>query len=776
MRNAEMILNALLIGVLMALLAGCPTPPPEEEPVAPSAAFAVAPVAGYAPLRVQFADNSDPGTADITAWAWDFGDGGSSSDRNPTHTYTQPGTYRVALTVTTSVGSDTNTQANLITVEESVLLNELMAANTSGLEDEDGDDEDWIELYNPMDVAVSLAGWRLTDDPNVPEKWVFPEVTLAAKSYLIVFASDKDRRPTGGGELHTNFKFSGDGEYLALFNASGRKSSVDAFSPAFPVQLSDISYGRYGSDGEFRYFDTPTPGGPNIGGKAYIGIAQAPDFSSPHGFYDYPFNLTLTCKTTGATIRYTLDGSEPTKDAGTVYAGALRVNGNTAVRALAYHDEYFPSRVVTATYLVDVSDAEKSLPALCLVGDEHETLYEPNGVMAIVGGHYEPDKPGGIWYADGPDDYNNPTERGEDYERPASIEFLPVDKSAGFQINCGLRIHGGSLLRARTRRADDWSQPYTKFSFRFYFDEKYGADMLRYPLFEESKVERYKQLVLRGGHNDQYNPFITDELARRLFNDMGQVSSLGTMVNLYINGQYKSYFNLTERFHEDFLQEAFKSKKAWDVVSPSGATDGDTEALYALLGFIVTVDLSDDAMYDRIRALVRVKEFIDYIILETYIANWDWPNHNWVVAQERTSGGEWMAFVWDSEAAMNEGYVDANPFIEFPVTMWGVGFGLNGENAPIPWLYQGLSENAQFRELFAERVRKHFIEDDGALQNANIRARFDELRALMAGVLPDMDTYIPDVWIPQRRDIYLNLLVEQGLFSWEDDGEEGEEE
>ena len=82
----------------------------------PAAAFSASPTAGLGPLAVIFTDASTPGSSPITAWAWDFGDGGSSAEQNPSHTYTAPGVYAVALTVTTEVGSVTETRPGYITV------------------------------------------------------------------------------------------------------------------------------------------------------------------------------------------------------------------------------------------------------------------------------------------------------------------------------------------------------------------------------------------------------------------------------------------------------------------------------------------------------------------------------------------------------------------------------------------------------------------------------------------------------------------------------------
>lgn len=87
----------------------------------PTASFTAAPLIGVKPLAVKFTDTSTPGSAGITAWAWDFGNGKTSDTRNPTHTYDISGTYTVTLEVTTNVGSSTIVQTKLITVTDAPL-------------------------------------------------------------------------------------------------------------------------------------------------------------------------------------------------------------------------------------------------------------------------------------------------------------------------------------------------------------------------------------------------------------------------------------------------------------------------------------------------------------------------------------------------------------------------------------------------------------------------------------------------------------------------------
>ena len=127
------------------------------------------------------------------------------------------------------------------TASAPVQITEFMAANANGLRDEDGDFSDWIELHNGGANPVDLADWSLTDSETKLTKWRFPATNLVAGGYLVVFASEKNRR-TPGALLHTNFKLASTGEYLALVEPDGA-TLASSFAPAFPPQAADISYG-----------------------------------------------------------------------------------------------------------------------------------------------------------------------------------------------------------------------------------------------------------------------------------------------------------------------------------------------------------------------------------------------------------------------------------------------------------------------------------------------------------------------------------------------------
>nr|HOD83861.1 lamin tail domain-containing protein [Phycisphaerae bacterium] len=136
------------------------------------------------------------------------------------------------------------------------LITEFMAANSHTLADQDGDCSDWIEIHNPTSQVVQLSGWHLSDKAANLVKWTFPSLTLAPGQSVVVFASEKDRLT---GELHTNFKLDAGGEYLALVRPDGATIQQE-FSPQFPPQTADVSYGLGLDHATEGYFLTPTPG------------------------------------------------------------------------------------------------------------------------------------------------------------------------------------------------------------------------------------------------------------------------------------------------------------------------------------------------------------------------------------------------------------------------------------------------------------------------------------------------------------------------------------
>ena len=175
-------------------------------------------------------------------------------------------------------------------VVETLVINELMASNSSTIQDESGSFPDWIEIYNTTQNEISLNGYFLTDDLSNPDKWAFPDTTIAAKGFLLIWADDDEKE----GPMHASFNLSKSGEDAGLYKQNG--SNFEAVNTlTFGEQTTDISYGR-DKDGssEFVFISNPTPGASNG-----MPVYNEDETSSPNSIklfqnYPNPFNPSTT--------------------------------------------------------------------------------------------------------------------------------------------------------------------------------------------------------------------------------------------------------------------------------------------------------------------------------------------------------------------------------------------------------------------------------------------------------------------------------------------------
>ena len=635
-----------------------------------------------------------------------------------------------------------------------LVINEFLARNETGLVDEDNEAQPWIEIYNRGATTVNLANYALSDDPELPGLWSFPARALAPGAYLVVFASGKDiKSPTGTNRFHTNFKLNGHGEHLGLYSPDSPRVLISGFSPAYPEQRNDRSYGPE-TNGVFRYFDPPTPGGPN-GISSIVGVIPPVHFGVARGFFTQPFNLTLSCETRGAQIRYTTDGREPTELTGTIYSAPLALTATAVIRAAAFRTNYLPADSVTHTYIFNASAAIKSLPVLSLVTATNN-LYGPSGIVGIGGGTYNAGS--GLWIPASTNDYHNPSKHGVAWERPLSFEMIKPGDNSGFQVNGGIRAHGSDYTRPRYRPTD-------KFAYRVYFRGAYGPGKLEYPFFEGSSVQSFDQIILRAGHND-LNPFIRDEMTRRLHANEGAVTIHGNLVNLFINGQYIGYFNPTERPDENWISSTYQSEKRWDVIKQfNSVVNGDLVEYNSINSYIAGQDVTQPAIYQEVARRFDVTNFVDYLCLNIYEAMGDWPANNWVATRERSTNGVWRYAVWDGEWGC--GIYGASPNLN-TFTLAGGGPSDSGlasiGSSDIARNYQRLYLNPEFRLLFADRIQRNFF-NNGALTDTNISLLHTALRAAMLPVLPSYDNAIATTWIPARRAVLMGQFNQYGLLA-----------
>lgn len=650
-----------------------------------------------------------------------------------------------------------------------VRINEFLAVNQGGLQDEDGDTSDWIEIQNTSGAPVDLAGWHLTDDATDPFKWTFPATVVPDGGFLIVFASDKDRA-ISGSELHTNFKLTSGGEYLALLLPDLTLSS--AYAPSFPAQSENVSYGLRETFADEGYLAPPTPGAPN--GDVFAPLVP-PKFSRPRGLYGAPLNLKLTHTEPGAAITYTLDGSDPATG-GVAYSGPIPLDRTRVVRArvtlAGYQDS--PTRTHTYVFPADVLQQSQSgavadgFPADWIELDG--TNWDLGGTRpgawygfdaAVLGAYTQTEleealaalpsvslaMPVGDWFGDASSGgafgiYCNSE---ADVEKPVSLEW--IDPAGGPQIGvaCGVAIDGGSSTLRDVRN---------QLSFSLEFRGAYGPSKLDFPVFADGGVQRFDSLVLDAGFDNAPNapgPLgdkihaqgARDAFMSSLQNELGGLAPRHRPVHLYLNGLYWGVYDLHEVIDDeaaaahlggdaeeyDWVKEGTVREgndSPWDDPVAPGAWDTAVEI--ARNGLAPGDLWQGQPAYEAFQEWFDVADYADYLALNYFAGNVDWPHENWMGTiharlsadwsdpDPETPGWRWHS--WDGESVLwwggdellvGDGFFDRTGFT-------------STSSDDIAFFYTYLRENPEWRVLFGDRVHRHlehgalFVDPDHASQ------------------------------------------------------------
>jgi len=704
-------------------------------------------------------------------------------------------------------------------VRAQVRINEILASNQSYGIDPLGETGDWIELVNLSVLPVDLQGHYLSDDLAKPEKWQFPSgqpelTTIPAQGFLLVCA-DNDMEAHG---LHADFKLSVAGEMVVL---SSPDEAILDFITYEPLRV-DVSYGRDGQD-DMRWgiLAEPTPGALNA--NATLGFVKTPNASHAHGFYDQPFDVTLMSSSPAdAQIWYTLDGSSPGISSGQLYSGPIPIGHTTCLRAIALKTGYLSSDVMTHSYLF-LEDAINQ-PMTPSGFPDQWTSREPDppsdgrnlraSSIITIPADYEmdPDIVENVQYRDKLRDallslptmsvvtdvnslfgrqgiYANSKEKGIEWERPASVELIYPDSSEGFQVNCGIRIHGGAFRSPNSY----------KHSFRLLFKNEYGPSVFDYPLFGPDATRTFETLVLRAGANDGYVwrgagttvQYTRDEFGRRLQLAAGHASAHGMFVHLYLNGLYWGLYNPVERPDNNFSAAYYGGQpENWDALHEGQdreASNGDflawgntnyicwgisnsSEAYKALEG-----NNPEGLFTEKLPVWLDLTNYIDYLIINLWGGNFDWPWKNyWIGRDQSDASGGFKFYNWDFENTMgnNRGRspLDVN--------------ALNNKFDDVGQPHALLKQNSEYRMCFADRIHRLFAEG-GILSPGSLMTQYSQLAesielAMIAesarwGDIHNVNPLTPQQWanerdwilntyLPQRSSIVLQQFKNAGLY------------
>jgi hypothetical protein len=462
-------------------------------------------------------------------------------------------------------------------------------------------------------------------------------------------------------------------------------------------------------------------------------------FDPPRGLYDAATSLELSTNLPG-TIRYTLDGSEPSATNGTEYAGPVPIETTATVRAVVIASGAAATPIGTHTYILPrdvLEQSDDSLPAGDYVFWTNEMdpivtrdpaysgmlegAFRAIPTMSIVGPDAE------IFGEDGIHRGNNL--EAEDLEVKISLEmFYPADyprpHAGGFQIDGGVKIQGGG------GRWDNGEYDH-KQSFGLRFRSSYGNASLSYPVFEDaplngdSEAGKYDKLILRAGHNkswgatwdNDHTVYTRDQLGRDLQINMGGMGVHGTFVHLYLNGLYWGLYNVTERPDDAHASNYLGGTEAEHYFGKGKGGDGDGDNERVNYWRDTVAESGDWAL---LQEYLAVDQYIDVALSNAYAATGDFPQY-YFTNRFGEEPGPLHFWNWDVEDAFGGGSRRSGPPSASRLEQCDE--------------FESLWENfPEFRERFAARADLH-VAEGGALSDASVIASWNALTAYIEAAI-----------------------------------------
>jgi hypothetical protein len=502
--------------------------------------------------------------------------------------------------------------------------------------------------------------------------------------------------------LHTNFRLRSGVETLALYDP--QLNLLDSI--LIPELKADISIGRSGLDSrDSVIFSVPTPGAVNDS-THFLGVLPEPMVSLPAGGYAQAIVLSVSRATPGSSVRYTVDGSIPTAGA-PEFPSDLVVHETTTIRVASFQEGYLPSEIQTLTYLISESSA---LPQIALTTDPNHLFSEDRGIYikGEAASNQLPHFGANFW---------------REWERPVSVELFAADGGLLLSQNAGLKVHGG------------WSRAAPQKSLALIARSRYGDNRFRYPVFSEKPIGEFKQWLLRNSGNDWVRTLFRDALGHHIANEIGLDCQAYQPVHVYLNGTYWGIHNLRERLNEHFIASNHNVKVSEiDVLEGQRSVIvGDIDSFDELLSHLRDNDPKGEFFQASIESMMDVDNFFDYLALQIYIDNTDWPGNNIRYWKTRRPEGRWNWIPFDLDGGFDIKHTGADRNLLTDI--------IGTRNQPfrpawIRYIVQRLLQNSEFERRFVQRFQDLL---NTTFSAETILAKADELERRL---VPEIDRHV----------------------------------
>ena len=427
-------------------------------------------------------------------------------------------------------------------------------------------------------------------------------------------------------------------------------------------------------------------------------------FSRSGGVYDDPFLLTLQCNNPQNHIYYTLNGGTPTRSSH-LYTQPLQVNRQLYSSSNFYQqhitppdeDQFLPdsifraiviraavfdeagnrvSSVVTQSYFIQSLGCDfHGLPVMSLCADSVD-LFDFNTGIMVPGVHLVEDNPHwtGNYYM-----------TGQEWERLCNVEYY-AENNGGFNQQAGLRTHGGNGRRHQQK------------GLKIYAREEYGKKRFSHGIFENYDVTSFKHLVLKPFACSWTEAGFEDYLSSLIAHDLNVDNMASRPIVLFLNGEYWGIYFIHEKADERYVEDHYDFDHDFCNIMGnwfSVVEAGEGTNFINMMEWLKSADLSDSIQYQQLCEMIDIDNFIDYQILEIFIANADWPANNMRCWQ--VPGRKWRWFFYDGDAGFK--YVQSLVFsnaVSESTQDWPT-------NAQSTLMFRKLLQNKSFRRKFIER-------------------------------------------------------------------------
>lgn len=632
------------------------------------------------------------------------------------------GLYLVSAWLTHSAPAVSQSDADtpwVAAIMPDVVVTEFVATNDGSLVDEDGDPSDWIELYNAEDRTVSLEGWFLTDDLHDPMKWRLPAVRIPAQSFLIVFASGKDRARSMS-ELHTNFCLNAEGESLALIAPDGQ-TVVSTFPAPYVQQYAGVAYGL-DAERHSRYFQVPTPGEANVLHAANRGPIVLDVGHAPHQpAAGEPLVVTATVRS----------GPTPISTVSLHYRVMFGTTVTVRMRDDGHHGDGAPG---DGRY-------GATIPA---------EAYAPGDMVRYYVTGYDAEGLEGRWPLF-PDPDNSPQYLGTVVADPELDSNLPilhwfVEEPAAAEEREGTRasvfyaghFYDNVFVRLRGYTSVGWP----KVSLKFDFNQGHPFHIVsETPDVEEYLVEEFN---LNSNYSDK--SYVRELLAWETFQIAGGPYAIAFPMRVQQNGEFYAVSNFVEQVDERYLTRqgmdpegalykmlnANTLNSATEAVAKRTRRDEDHSDLQALIDGL---NLEGEARQRFIFDNVDLPSVLNYLAATAVLHDIDQGHNNYYVYRDTRGTGAWTILPWDKDLVFGHHIRDGELTDRFIVDDDPISHPLHYYTTNL--LITAVADRVPvFKEMYLRRLRTLM---DEVLQPPGTPVPYYEQRmdALASQLLPD---------------------------------------